>query len=190
MSGLLKQSQEQPVAGAPAQAVPAQQQAAPPGGPQQPPQEQVTNEAQEEGDAATPEEQKAYESALGACSKIIHGDDKSHQAVMGMLDEREKIGSLAKASVMLVTQVDAKINMPETILAGVLAQVVDWMLELATVGKKMQFSEKEEEQVLATATDLLLETYGADEDGYNELIQGMDQNKLKGYHEKYEGFLK
>lgn len=151
---------------------------------------QVPDEGQDMAEEqATPEEQQAYEAALAASSQIIHGDDSAHAAVMKMLDEREKIGSVAKAAVTIVTQVDSQLDMPETILAGVLAQVVDWLLELAEMGKGMQFSEREQEQVLATATELLLEVYGVDEDEYQGLVGGMDDNQLKGYHQKYQGLL-
>jgi hypothetical protein len=188
MSGYLAQSQGQEQQAQPPMAPPEQ------GEPQQTMaqegQEPAAEEKGESGDQATPEEQKAYENALAACSEIVHTNDDSHQAVMKMLDAREKIGSLAKAAVMVVTQVDAKINMPESVLAGVLAQVVDWMLELATAGKQMQFSETEEKQVLTTATDLLMETYGHDRDSYDALIGGESEKSMKGYHEEYAGLLK
>lgn len=148
------------------------------------------SEAPEVGEEqATPEEQQAYETALAACSQIIHGDDNAHAAVMKMLDPREKIGSLAKAAVTILTQVDSQLNLPETVLAGVLAQVVDWLIELADAARGMAYSEREEEQVLSTATELLLEVYGVDEDEYQGLVGGMGEQQVKGYHDKYQALL-
>jgi hypothetical protein len=138
---------------------------------------------------ATPQEQEAYEVALSACSKIIHGDDKAHEAVMKMIDEREKIGSVAKTAVTIITQVDSQIDMPETVLAGVLAQVVDWLIELAETGKGMPFNDREQEQVMATATELMLEVYGVDEDDYQGMVGGMDDAQIQGYQQQYQGLL-
>lgn len=143
--------------------------------------------AEQLGVPATEEEQAAYEQALSLVSRLIHGEDATHAAIMKMLDPREKIGSVAKAAVAVLSEIDGQMDIAEQVLIGVLTQTVDWLMELATVGRGMKFSEKEEAQVLATATELLLEVYGVDEDDYATLTEGLSNQDMSDFHDQYKG---
>jgi hypothetical protein len=108
-----------------------------------------------------------------------------------MADEREKIGSVAKAVVQVVTEMDKRGDYPEEILAGLTAWTADAVMELVNEDPSvnMKFSEKEAHQVVMTATELLLDAYGVSQQDRAALGQGMAPEELTELDSLYKGTL-
>lgn len=128
------------------------------------------------GDApnVTGEEQKEYERGMAAVMQVIHGDEKGQRAIIGRLDPQNAVGSVAETSANVIFTVDEKIDLNENVIMPLLEELVPLVAEIGQKSKKIQISPKEIEQALATATELVLDNYGVDEEGYAEAAAGVD----------------
>lgn len=126
------------------------------------------------GDGETPnvtgEEQAEYERGLAACMKLLHGDAKSQKAIIERIDPANPVGSIAEVIVMIVTTVDDKVDLLEDTIMPLAEELVNLVIEAAVEsGRVKKVSPKEAEQILATASELLVDHYGADEEDFQSV---------------------
>lgn len=140
-------------------------------------------------EAASPEEEEAYKSALGALHTVLYSNEGTSQAVVDMLQPEDKIGSTVKAGVMLIQQLDEKIDMEESIIAQITMDTADRLIEMGERAKGMEFSEKESQAVMGATWEGVMEIFGVDEGSYEELTQGLSEKDVAGYTQEYKGYL-
>lgn len=143
------------------------------------------------GDGETPnvtgEEQQEYERGLSACVKMLHGDAKSQMAIVERIDPTNPVGSLAEIIVMVITTVDDKIDLGEDTILPLAEELVDLVIEVATAsGRVKSVSSKQAEQILGTATELLIDHYGADEESFQEVAGGLSADQEKELASQYQ----
>jgi len=140
---------------------------------------------------ATPSEQKEYERAMGALYKIMYEDDSASNSLIGQLSPEEKVGSVAKASMLLITQLDDKLDFDEAIIAQMTEEVVDRVIELgeAKFGEEMSFTDNESQAALGATWEGVMQIFGVDEQDSEQLTAGMDKNQKSALEKQYEGAL-
>jgi hypothetical protein len=143
----------------------------------------------EGAEQATPEEQGEYEQALAAMHIVMYGNEKSSDKIVDMLQAEDKIGSTAKAGMMVISQLDAKLDLNEDIIAELTGDVANNMVELAEQGKGFQYSEKELQAVLGSTWEGVMQIYGVDENQYAGFTEGMSDEQMTGYQSEYQGYL-
>ena len=118
----------------------------------------------------TGQEQAEYERGLAACMKLLHGDAKSQKAIIERIDPNNVVGSLAEVILMIVTTVDDKVDLAEETILPLCEELVDLVIEAAVEsGRVKKVSPKEAEQILATASELIVDHYGVDEEDFQSV---------------------
>ena len=140
-------------------------------------------------EAATEEEQAELERAIGALSKVIYEDDNTSQAIQDQLRPEERIGSIAKASILLVQQLDEKLDLDEVVIAQFTQEVADRVIDLYENKNQEEVSEEDAQKVLGATWEGVQELFGVDEDSYEEMTQGMNDKDIDGYTKQYKQFL-
>lgn len=138
---------------------------------------------------ATEEEQAELERAIGALSKVMYEDDNTSQSIQDQLRPEERIGSIAKASIMLVQQMDERLDLDEVIVAQFTQEVADRMIDMYEQKNDEEVSEEDAQKVLGATWEGVQELFGIDEDSYEEMTQGMTDEDLNGYTAQYKQFL-
>jgi hypothetical protein len=139
----------------------------------------------------TPEEQKEYERAAGALMTLLYKNPKATQAVAGQVVEQEKIGSPAKASVLIVKSLHDKIQLNPSVVAQITQDTVDEVLQIAE-RKGLKYNEDEASQVLATAWEGVLAIFGEGDDAQaamEETTNGMSPEQVQEAKTKAEQML-
>lgn len=138
---------------------------------------------------ATPEEEAEYKRSLEALHTVLYANEGTSQAVVDMLQPEDKIGSTVKAGVMLIQQLDEKIDMDESVIAQITMDAADRLIEMGERAKGMQYSEKEAQAVLGATWEGVMDLFGVDEGSYEELTQGMSDKEIGSYEKEYKGYL-
>lgn len=135
---------------------------------------------------ATEDEQREYERAMGALSKILYEDERTSASIVRQLTPEEKIGSVAKASMLTITQLDQKLDFDESIIAEFTQDVVDRIIDLYENVHSEEFSDQEMKQALGATWEGIMEVYGVDEEDYAELTAGLSDEEFEGYKSQYK----
>lgn len=140
---------------------------------------------------ATAAEQKDYERAMRALTKILYLDDKTSSDIADMLTPEDKIGSIVKASILLVSQLDDKIDMTETIIPQITLEVVARVSEMgeAQYEDEMMLTEKEAQAALGATWEGIMEIYGVDAEGVQAAEAGIDDSTKAALKQQWEGAL-
>lgn len=127
---------------------------------------------------ATPEEQQAYESGLAAVSKILHEDDKSSESVLNMLRQGKPQSGVVTATAMILAEVDRQLDVPETVILELVADILDQVIELGSAAGIFEMSDQEIKQAYLVAVKEILAAYGMEEGDVEELMSGMDESTV------------
>lgn len=139
---------------------------------------------------ASAQEQDEYERALKALSKVLYEDERASDGILQQLLPEERIGSVAKASMLIINQLDAKLDFDEDIIAQLTQDTVERVIDLFENTKlEDEFSEQEAQAALGATWEGIMEMYGVDEESYAELTSGLSEDEFKGYEKQYKQFL-
>jgi hypothetical protein len=139
---------------------------------------------------ASEEEQAEYERALDALSRVIYEDDNTSKAVVDGLQPEDKVGSVANLALILVQQLDDKIDMDEAVIPQMTLEIVDRLVDLGEQTKQMQFSDEDVQNALGAAWEGVMNAYGLGEaQDFEEITQGMGDEELQAQTSAYKQFL-
>jgi hypothetical protein len=138
---------------------------------------------------ASPEEQKEYERAMDAVSTVLYKNQGTSEAIADMLQPEDKISSVVQATMLTLHQIDAQLDLDETVIPQVMSDIADMVMDMGEQVKGMTFSDKEAQAVLGATWEATMQMYGVDEDAYHNFTSGLDDKKLSGYEQKYKEFL-
>lgn len=139
---------------------------------------------------ATPEEQAEYERAMEALSLILYENEQTSAAIVKQLNPQEKVGSVAKASMLTIQQLDMKFDFDDVVIAQLTEETVDRIIDLyENTQQDEEFTPQEAQGALGATWEGVMEMYGMDEDDYAQLTAGMTEDDFKGYEQQYKQFL-
>lgn len=138
---------------------------------------------------ATQEEQAEYERAVEALQRVLYDDERASAAIMQQLQPKERVGSIAKASLLLIKQLDDRLDFDEVIIPQFTQDVVDRIIDFYENVHGEEISEQDAQRALGTTWEGVMEIYGVDEDTYAELTQGMGEQEFKAQEQQYKQFL-
>tara|TARA_R110000803_G_scaffold47081_2_gene98486 strand:- start:120 stop:677 length:558 start_codon:yes stop_codon:yes gene_type:complete len=123
-----------------------------------------------------------------AVSRVLYEEEGVSDQILKMVNDKEKVGSAAKATVMLVTQVDKQIDLMEEAIAAVTAFAVDRLLELvdADARSKIEYSDDEAKQVMMTTMELILTSYGVTPEESQATHGDVPQEEIDQYGNLYQ----
>ena len=90
----------------------------------------------------TGQEQQEYERALDELSEVLYKNEQASDALLGMIQKGDKVETTIKAVVTLITQMDEKIDIHESVFAELTKEAADRLIDLSEA-QGMEFSEKE-----------------------------------------------
>lgn len=137
-------------------------------------------------EAATPEEQAEYERAVGALGKVMYEDEESSEAILDQLREEDPIGSITKASVLLVRQLDDRLDLDENVIAQFTLEVVDRMVDLYQEKTGQPLEDADVEKVVASTWEGIMQVYDIDEEDYRQFTDGLSEDEVKSMEQSYK----
>lgn len=138
---------------------------------------------------ATPEEQAEHDRAIQALSIVLYKDERTSNAVVQQLSPKDKIGSVAKAAMMTVSQLDEQFDFDEVVIPELTLETVDRIVELYETVHGDEFSEKEAQAAVGAAWEGVMNAYGIEEADYAELTAGMSDEEFGQHEANYKQFL-
>jgi hypothetical protein len=138
---------------------------------------------------ASPEEQKEYERVMEALSKVLYSNDKTAGAIVDQVLPSDKITSTTKATVLLVQQLDEKVQMDEAVVAEVTQEATARIMELAEARHGFQYGEREAQVIMGSVWEGVQGLFGMDQQQAEALMAGVGGDGLASLKQQYEGFL-
>jgi hypothetical protein len=138
---------------------------------------------------ANEDEQAEYERGVAALGRVLYENDKTSSAIVSQLTPKERVGSIAKASMLTMTQLDEKLDFDETVIPELTKETVDRIIDLYENKYDEELSEQDAQAALGATWEGLMEVFGIDEDSYGELTAGMTTEQFKEQEKTYKQFL-
>lgn len=138
---------------------------------------------------ASPEEQKEYERAMQALSQVLYANDEIANSIVDQIDPNDKVSSTSKVSMLLINQLDQKINMDESVVASVATETVERISELAEARHGIQYGDRELQVIMGSVWEGVQEMFGMEEQDAQALMAGVGGDGLADLKGQYEGFL-
>ena len=138
---------------------------------------------------ATPEEQAEYERAMKALSTVLYENEQTNSGIMKQLTPEERVGSIAKASILTVQQLDKKFDFDEVVIPELTKETVDRMIDLYEAKTGEEVSDQDAQHAFGAAWEGVMELYGGGEAEYAELTAGMSEDDFRGMEREYKQYL-
>lgn len=120
------------------------------------------DEASSEDDSGlTPQQLQEYQRAAQLLHTILYQNDKTGRAVLAQIQPEDKVGSVARAAVLIIQQIDKRLNLSDPIIPIMVITVVDRLLEMADRVKKTKFTPEESSSVVSAVTSGVKALFGA-----------------------------
>lgn len=138
---------------------------------------------------ATEEEQEEYERASEIIATALY-NGKTSKGVVDMLDPNEKVGSIAKATVFTIKELDNVYDFDEVVIPQLVGDTNDRVIELYEARHGEEVTEQEAKAAAMTAWEATIAVYGVDADDYAGLTAGMDKSQFRKMEDEYTGMLR
>lgn len=143
------------------------------------------------GEEASADEQREYERALSSLYKVLYSNDKTHQSIVQGLKStpQNKIEPVVKMGVLLVKQLDEKVDLHESVIAQITGDTVDRMIEIAETRYGAQYSDTEAQRALGATWEGVMMMFGITEEDFQRGMQGLSQEDVFYGKQVYQGAL-
>lgn len=147
-----------------------------------------SQQATRKADRQVPAEQlnAAMQAGASAVAEALHGNRKIGGAALKMINERDKVGSAAKAATQLLSEVNKRARMPERIMVPLAILTADELMDMAEETGRARFSEQEAQQVALTTAEMVLTSYGVPQERAAELAQRASREDLQRAENAFE----
>jgi hypothetical protein len=137
---------------------------------------------------ATPGEQAEYERAMKALAQVLYQNDKMAAAMVDQIIPDDKIGSTTKASLMLIQQMDEKLQMDESIVAQFSVEVVERLTELAEARHNMEYGDRELQVIMGAVWEGVQQMFGMEQQDAEALMAGLGGEGIADLKQQHEAF--
>lgn len=141
----------------------------------------------EEAPNVSPQEQAEYERVIGALSKVLYGDNKSHSAIMKQINPKDPFNSITMLAVRVITALDERLDIMETVILGLVPEVVDRLIELAEKSGRVQVSDRDAARIAAATQEQLMQEYETKPEDYAAMVEGVSPEEMAEYQNVYKG---
>jgi hypothetical protein len=144
-----------------------------------------------ESEPASEDEQKEYERATTALSRVLYEDDNTSQALLDALHPEDKVGSVAQTALLLFKQLDEKVDFDEAVIPQVTMDIVDRLVDLGEQGKGLTFTDEEVQGALGATWEGVMQMFetGTSPEDLEEATQGMTDDEINEQVATYKGYL-
>lgn len=137
---------------------------------------------------ATAQEQQEYERAMAALHEVLYGNDDTSNTIIKSLQDtpKSKIDPLVKTSLLLIQQIDDKIDLDEAVIAQFTGEVVERLIELSEVRYKTNYSDKEAQTALGATWEGVIQLFdGADQGEFDNLTRNLHPDDIAKSEKMY-----
>lgn len=137
------------------------------------------------------EEQVEYDRAVNAMAKLVYTDPMPKKIVKGVTPGHELVVA-SQTTQMLVDQLDARIDIHESVFASLTIDTVGMVIELIEKGTGYDFSEDEIDQIVNTSWEGIFLSQGGESPiapAFNEMTQGMTHGDMEGMKNRHLSML-
>lgn len=99
---------------------------------------------------------------LDGIKTALYKDRNVSDQFLSMIKPDKKEDSVTRAAILLVTELDKKMDLDETVLAPMTAMAAGELMELSEAGHGIVFSEDEQRRVVMAAFEGILQAYQVD----------------------------
>jgi hypothetical protein len=138
---------------------------------------------------ASPEAQKEYERAMEGLSRILYSNEEISNSIVDQVSPDDKVGSTAKVSMLVINQLDSKINMDTEVVAAVSQEAVERVTELAEARHNITYGERELQVIMGSVWEGVQGMFGMEPQEAEALMSGIGEEGLADLKGQYEGFL-
>lgn len=142
------------------------------------------------GDQANSVEQQSYEEGMAEVQNILYKNQPSSDRIIKMIDPQNKVETTAKTTILLVQNMDKKLNFEEGIIYSITEEVAGRVIDLAEATGRVQFSQQEAQKALMASFEGIMEMFGGEQsiqESYNALAQGYSKEQIAQGQQMYEG---
>ena len=137
---------------------------------------------------ATPEEQAEYERAMKALAKVLYANDKIANSIVDQIQEQDRVGSTTKVSILLVQQLDKKLQMDESIVAQMSQEVVSRIMELAEARHQFNYGDREGQVIMGAVWEGVQQMFGMEPQDAEALMAGIGGEGIADLKQQHEAF--
>jgi hypothetical protein len=137
----------------------------------------------------TEEEQADYNRAIQAVSKILYADDKMHQSIVGKINPKDYFNSLTQLVLLIITQVDKKIDIMDSVILGLVPEVTDRVVEIAEKVGRSTIPDKQVMRIATASQEALMSKYDVKKEELEEMQLNVSPEERVKYEEHYQGLL-
>ena len=138
---------------------------------------------------ATAEEQKAYESAMQVLASVLYGQDKIANAIVDQINPEDKVSSTAKVVMLLIQQLDQKIQLDEAVVPEFTQETTGRVMELAEARHGFKYGGREQQVILGAVWEGVHQMFGVQPEEAQGMMQSIGGDKLAQLKQQHEGFL-
>lgn len=138
---------------------------------------------------ASPEEQAEYERAMKALSRVLYANNKTAKAIVDQIDPNDKVGSTTKASLLLLQQLDQKIQMDQVVIPEITREATSRVMELAETRYGMEYGGREAQVILGSVWEGVLQMFGADPQEMQGAVDQLGPEGMQSLAKQHEAFL-
>jgi hypothetical protein len=139
---------------------------------------------------ADPREQQEYERAMRALAKVLYGSDGAANSIVDQIKPNALVSDTSKVTMMLIKELDRKINMDEAVIAEVTQEAVERISELAEARHQVQYQPTDIEKILGATWEGVQSMFGnEDVQGYTQTVQSMRPEDLQAIKSQHEAIL-
>ncbi len=140
---------------------------------------------------ASPEEQAAYEEAMKAVAQVLYSNEKLSNSIVDQINPENMVDSTAKVSMLLIKQLDEKVDLDEIVIAEVTQEVVSRIIELAEARHQIDYGEDEMQVILSATFEGVGEMFGGmDEQSMQQLTGMVGHENMPGLKQNHEAALR
>jgi len=141
-------------------------------------------------EAATPEEQEAYDSAMQMASEMLHASDEASAQILQMMSGENPIDGIVSVVEFIIGKIEETFqgNLPEATIIPLSDEISDWVIELGEEAGLFDLSEDQIFETKGAIVNSLTEQYGgvAQED-MQGLMKGTSEEAVQHYISKMGG---
>ncbi len=135
---------------------------------------------------ATSGEQAEYDRAMDALGQVLYSNEKISNSIVDQIDPEDPVGSTAKVSMLLIQQLDQKVDLDEVVVADITQETVSRIMELAEARHGIEYDDRDAQAILGATWEGVSEMFGVDEADHAELVNSVGSERLgplKAQHE-------
>lgn len=138
---------------------------------------------------ATPEQQAEYDRAIDSLHQVLYEDEERSKSIAGMVVPQDKVGSVVKAALLIIKQLDEQIDLDESVVAEITMDTEDRIIEIAETAHDITFSEQELKAIAGATWEGVLQLFGMDEQSVKEMTAGMSPDEISKQEDDYKNMV-